>query len=190
MPDSNDLMSQMAADSAPGATSLPSAENLHRLASLVTSMQLHEERIDRMTKELADEKEQLRKLSMEEIPDLFDELGLSVVKLADGQSVEVRRSYAASITQKNWPQAKAWLEQNGHGAIISHDLTVKLKKGEEEQHVVIVEALDEAGLSYKDKEHVHPQTLKAFAKEQMESGTDIPQDVFGIFPVRQTKVSI
>ncbi len=188
MTDSNNLMEQMAADSSETATALPSVQSLDKLTDLVTQLQLREETVDRMTKELSEEKERLRKVSMEDIPNLFDELSLSIIKLKDGQTVEVRRAFAASITQANWPAAKAWLESNGHGALISHDLNVKLKKGEEEQHAVIVEALSEAGLTYKEKQNVHPQTLKAFAREQMESGSDIPQDVFGIFPVRTTKV--
>jgi hypothetical protein len=188
MPDGNDLMSQMAADSEESKTALPSTERLSQLATLVKTMQDYQESVDKMTKDLAEEKERLRVVSMEDIPNLFDELELSTIKLADGQTVEVKRSFAASITKAHWPAAKAWLEANGHGAIISHDLTIKIKKGEEEQHTVIVDALTEAGLSYADGEKVHPQTLKGFVKEQMEAGSDIPQDVFGVFPVRMTKV--
>jgi hypothetical protein len=36
-------------------------------------------------------------------------------------------------------------------------------------------------MSYSGKTGVHPQTLAAFVKEQVESGADFPLDVFNVY---------
>jgi hypothetical protein len=37
-------------------------------------------------------------------------------------------------------------------------------------------------MNYSDKEGVHAQTLKAFIKEQMAKGVDVPLELFGAYP--------
>jgi ferritin len=44
------------------------------------------------------------------------------------------------------------------------------------------------GVSYKDKNFVHPQTLQAFVKEQIENGAEFPTELFKVYPLRSTKV--
>lgn len=182
----NDLMAE---DVASSQSRTPTNEELQQLSTLVQSLQEQEQEVDRITEDLKKAKEKLQEVSMERIPNLFDQLGLSQIKLASGETVEVRRTFAAHISQKNWPAAVKWLRDNGHEAIVKHDVIVKLKKGEEEQHRSLIAQLNDDGFSYADKESVHPQTLKAFVTEQIESGADIPMDTFGVHPVRTTKVS-
>jgi hypothetical protein len=67
-------------------------------------------------------------------------------------------------------------------------VVIKLKKGEKELYDDLVSDLTLMGVDYGDKEYVHPMTLKAFVKEQMTNGSDIPQEAFGIFPIRITKL--
>ena len=50
-------------------------------------------------------------------------------------------------------------------------------------------ALDSMGQSYTTKESVHHATLKSFAREQMEKGTDIPVTLFGLYSGFTTKIS-
>ena len=44
-----------------------------------------------------------------------------------------------------------------------------------------ISALTSLGLEPIDKEQVHPQTLKAFVREQVESGKPFPLELFGAF---------
>ena len=43
--------------------------------------------------------------------------------------------------------------------------------------------LQDGGLTVKFNESVHAQTMKAFLKEQIAKGSDIPLDLFGARPV-------
>jgi len=38
-----------------------------------------------------------------------------------------------------------------------------------------------AGFSPEQKRDIHPQTLKAFVRDQVESGNEFPMDVFGAY---------
>ena len=129
-------------------------------------------------------------LAFEEIPDLFDELGLSQLKLSDGTSITIKRRYLASITEENKGNCFKWLKINNHDSIIKHDITVNLKKGEKKEATKIIGILKKIGVTFKDKEHIHPKTLEAFVKEQIENGEKFPQETFKVFPLRQAKVKL
>lgn len=183
------LASMMADDSEEAEAIVPGEEKLGALTTAITKMAALELGIKKKSEELQLLSEEYNRLTRETIPDMFDEFGMSKFSLVNGVEIQVKREFVSSITEDKKPEAFGWLEKNGHSAIIKHDIVVKLKKGEQEIQQQIVEDLDLMGVTYDDKEYVHPQTLKAFVKEQMENGTDIPQEAFGIFPVRIAKIT-
>lgn len=164
---------------------LPSKEKIKELVRLVDSYRAYEEKIKKMQDELSELTAEFNKIQMESIPDLFDELQMKKFVLTDGTGVEVKSGFVGSISEANRNRAHAWLEKNGHAALIKHDFVVKLGKGEKEVAKEVREDLDIIGVGYTEKEHVHHQTLKAFINEQMEQGVDIPEKLFNIFPVRK-----
>jgi hypothetical protein len=183
----NDLQNQMAADSQ-SSGGQPETAKLSELSNLVLDLQEADREIERISEDLKAAQEKQRELSMNTIPDLFDELKLSTIKMDNGSVVEIKRSFAAHISVENKPYCFKWLRDNNHASIIKHDITVKMKKGEETEAKALIVKLNEMGLTYADKEHVHPMTLKAFVKEQLEKGTALPQEQFGVHPIRQTKI--
>lgn len=185
--DNNDLSSQMAADSQ-SSGGQPETGKLSELTTLVTQLQDADKAVEEASDILKRAQEIQRELSMNRIPDLFDEINLSQLKMKDGSVVEIKRDFAASISIERKPFCFDWLRKNNHEHIIKHDVTVKMKKGEESEAKALIKKLDDMGLTYIDKEHVHPMTLKAFVKEQIEKGTDLPQEQFGVFPIRKTKI--
>ena len=74
-----------------------------------------------------------------------------------------------------------WLVRNGHEGLIKNE--VLLKFGRDEDVVVneTVDALKSRGLAPEIRQSIHPSTLKAFVKEQLSSGVDIPSEPFGVF---------
>lgn len=158
------------------------------LAKLVQEQKNLEETIAEYEEALEELNRKLREVSEIKIPDIFDELGFDQVKLKTGEKVEIKRGFAATLSEENKPAAFKWLEETNNDGIIKHDVTVKLKKGESEEHDEILKFLTEKGFTFEDKQHIHPATLKSFVTEQMEMGSDIPQDVFKVFPIRKTKI--
>jgi len=167
---------------------VPKEEKLGELAKAIKKMVDLEDKIIKASEDLKLLDEEYANVQKNIIPDIFDEIGISDFTMVDGTKVRVDRDFTASITEMNKPKAFAWLGKNGHEDIIKHDVVIKLKKGETDTYKELVNDLCLMGVDYNDKEYVHPQTLKAFVKEQMTNGSDIPQETFGIFPIRITKL--
>ena len=67
-------------------------------------------------------------------------------------------------------------------------MNCKFNKGDN-KYVELKDKLDDLGQSYTPKESVHHATLNSFAKEQMEKGTDIPMQLFGLYSGFITKIT-
>ena len=46
--------------------------------------------------------------------------------------------------------------------------------------IVLKKLLNDSGISFTDKESVHPQSLNAFIREQTEKGKALPHDLLGV----------
>jgi hypothetical protein len=62
-------------------------------------------------------------------------------------------------------------------------------KGEDSDAKIAVQALKDLGHEPVDKQSVHPMTLKSFIREQYESGSNFPADLFGAFVGNKTKIA-
>lgn len=126
-------------------------------------------------------KESLRKLQEEEMPELFSEAGVAGVILPNGVIVQVDSSIHCGIPADRKEEAFDWLRNNNHGDLIKNEFTVKFGRKEDNYVGEFKHIAEKLGLKYDNKQKVEPMTLKAFVKEQMKSGNQLPQDLFGIF---------
>ena len=126
-------------------------------------------------------KEEFRLTSEQELPEAMQSAGLTEIVLSTGEKISVTEFYNAHISKANQELAYKWLVENGHEGLIKNE--VSLKFGREEGQVVdeTVMALKSRGLSPEVRQRVHPSTLKAFVKEQLTTGKDIPTEPFGIY---------
>ena len=131
--------------------------------------------------DLKAKKEELRLTSEQELPDAMQQAGLTQITLSSGEKISINEFYNAHISKANQEKAYEWLVTNGHEGLIKNE--VLLKFGREETEVVdqTVSALQSRGLSPEVRQSVHPSTLKAFVKEQITTGNDIPTEPFGIY---------
>ena len=126
-------------------------------------------------------KEELRLVAEQELPDAMQTAGLTEIILSSGEKITIGDYYGAHISKANQQQAYQWLVDNGHEGIIKNE--VSLKFGRDESAIVdeTVLALKSRGLSPEVKQSIHPSTLKAFVKEQLTTGNDVPTEPFGIY---------
>jgi hypothetical protein len=134
-------------------------------------------------------KEQARILSQVEIPFMMQEMHITKLKLKDGESVEVRPFYSASISPENQEKAFEWLRNNGLGDVIKNDITVTFGRGEDNKAAQYAVLARGQGFEPVQKVGVHAQTLKAVVRERIESGQDMPSDLFKTFAGNQTKIT-
>lgn len=115
-----------------------------------------------------------REVSEKMLPEALASAGVREFKLNDGAVVSVKKNYFPSIEDTNKTVAYNWLVQNGHD-IIKNEVSVKLPKGKTEEAQEISNALRQMGFTPEQKETIHWQTFRAWAKEAMEKGFNPPE---------------
>jgi len=138
----------------------PSDNQLEELSGLCKELRDTREAIEQMSNHLKSLQEEERELSMEVIPEKMRELGLSSISTDDGSKVSIKHKVKASLTKARKEEGFAWLRANGHGSLIK-ERTVE--------------------------ENVHPQTLTAFAREQLAQGRTLPP-CFSVFEFDLTEI--
>lgn len=126
-------------------------------------------------------KQQLLKLTDEDLPTLLAELGLSKFTLDDGSEVTIKQTYGANIRSDRKSEAFDWLRDNGYDDIIKNTVACKFGRGEDSLAESFIEVASKAGFAVDQKTEVHPQTLRAFVKERVESGDEFPMEMFGAY---------
>ena len=139
--------------------------------------------------QLAKLKESETLLSEQTIPNLMQQAGIAMLKLADGSSVEVKPFYAARIPSSKIEEAFSWLRSNGFGDLIKNNVTLTFGRAEDLEAKQLVDDLKKKGHNVNQTEKVEPMTLKAFVKEQIQMGRNVPADLFGVYVANKTKIT-
>jgi len=153
------------------------------------------EKLDNLAKEIEATEDVLKQrkknydyLSSEVIPTMMAEMGLSHLKLMDGSSVDVKPNYSASITIANRDAAFQWLRDNNLGDIIKNEISVSFGRNEDNKAADYASLASERGFSPTQKLKVEPMTLKALVRERLESGKEMPTELFNVFVGNKTTI--
>lgn len=160
---------------------IPSNEALQQINGLVQLQLKREKQVAKLEEDLATAKLELKKLQEELIPDNMLALGLESFTLSDGTSIEIKKFYAASISDEHKEAAFSWLREHDHDGIIKTDVLSRFGKGDQKEVKFLVSLLKKNKLPFTQKDSVHHATLRAFVKEQLEAGEKIPVDLFGVY---------
>lgn len=151
-----------------------------------------EERIKNGEELLKQLREQHRAITENDLPEAMDALDVEEFKLANGRKVTITQSFHPNISEDHRPLAFEWLRKRGHDGIIKRHVSVEFGKGEDKIANRLLMNLRKyktlAQNSIKDREQVHPQTLKSFVKEMIETGEDLPMDLFGVHVRRSATI--
>ena len=145
--------------------------------------------IDKLEDKLKTFKTTETTLSEQTIPNLMQQAGVSLIKLKDGSSVEIKPFYAARIPSSKVEEAFEWLRVNGHGDLIKNNVMLTFGRKQDNEAKSLVAELREKGHNVKQAEKVEPMTLKAFVKEQIQGGKNVPADLFGVYVPSKTKIT-
>ena len=163
-------------------------DNIQSLADQVERLETLQKEVERTDKQLKEKKKNLDYISGEVIPTMMAEMGLSHLKLMDGSSVDVKPNYSASITIANKEGAFNWLRNNGLGDIIKNEISVSFGRNEDNKAADYAALAQERGYQPTQKLKVEPMTLKALVRERIESGKEIPTELFNIFVGNKTTI--
>ena len=168
---------------------LDSVNESDKLSDQVVKLKDLEDLLVSKEEELKELKRKVDLVSGEIIPTMMQEMNISTLKLADGTSVEVKPVYGASIPTKSKEEAFKWLRDNGLGDLIKNEITVAFGRDEDnkaQQYAVLAQG---QGYEPVQKLKVEPMTLKALVRERLESGQEMPSDLFNLFTGNRTKIT-
>ena len=170
------LEEEMLADS-----QLPSDQGLGKISTLAERYTDLDEEIKDAETRLKILKEQARDIAEKQLPEAMAEIGVAKFTLTDGSEVTVKPYYSAKISDDKREECFTWLQDHGHEALIKEDVVLSFNRGEHEKAEEFKAQLDQQGMEYSGKMGVHPQTLTAFVKEQVESGAEFPLELFNVY---------
>ena len=108
-----------------------SNEGVRTIAELATAVQKYNHQLADLESQTKAVKENLRKITDEDLPDMLFSLGVKSFKLEDGSEVSVKQTYGAHIKVDNKPEAHQWLRDNGFDDIIKNTVSCEFKRGED-----------------------------------------------------------
>ena len=180
---------------------LESVKQIDAAASLsnkVIELKNIEDEIENAEKSISKLKEQSKVLSEVEIPKMMQEMNITKLKLKDGESIELKPFYYASIAKginesdsdflDRKDKAFTWLRDNGLGDIIKNDITVTFCRDEDNKALQYADLAKSNGFEPIQRETVHAVTLKALVRERLENNLEMPSDIFKIYAGNSTKI--
>ena len=162
--------------------------NLEELVSLAEEQLGIENEISDLEDAIKDAKLRFRKVSESDIPEAMGTLGVDSIKLLNGRQIQIVKKYSATISMANKVKALQWLRENGFGGLIKRKVGAEFGKGDDEQAAHLLSELGGRNLYVYDDANVHHSTLRAFVKEQMEMGSNLPEELFGVYVVNRATI--
>ena len=150
-----------------------------------------EDEIAALEEQLKNKKAEADDISSRVIPELLAEQGLSEIKLADGSKVSVKKEYRCTIPKDEVRRELCykWLRDQKLEDIIKTNVFVTFGKGEDDKAKQLLDLAVANGFEPQQKSDVSWQTLTALFRERIESGLDMPSDVFSTWVKDKTKIT-
>lgn len=184
---SQDAMSASASESIPTNTAIG---EISLMAHRLMEIELELEELKLRQTELQRE---AWHLSTDNLPSKMLELGVSKFELDDGTKVSLGTGVSATWPKEGDEHEKAvvWMREQGYGDLIKDTVAVLFGRGEVDRADVLISLLDQGGFrNWSRKEEVHHMTLKAWLREMVEGGKEVPLDLFHAEVFTQAKLKL
>ena len=161
------------------------------IAQECVKLKQKEDEIANLEEQLKTKKAEADDIGSRVIPELLAEQGLSEIKLADGSKVSVKKEFRCTLPkdEDRREQAYKWLRDQGLGDIIKNNVFVTFGKGEDNKAQQLLDLAAANGFEPQQKSDVAWATLTALFRERIESGLDMPSDVFSTWIKDKTKIT-
>ena len=121
---------------------------MHQLKDLKQQIEEQEEQIKTL-------KNKARDLEERVIPEMMQEAGVSLLKLADGSEVEVKPFYAAKIPESRVEEAFGYLRSNGFEDLIKNTVTASIRGQDNQVSELIKVCVKKFGFAYNKKKKLN-----------------------------------
>ena len=182
----NDILEQLTGDTPQEELT---NDQMGALGDAVNELIAKQNEIAKAEEALKQLKAEERKINQADIPTMMTALGFEKITLADGRSLAVKDSIQINIPAPMKPEAFKWMDENNHGDLIKTAITAKFARGDKTEALQAYEALQAIGVTATKTEAVHPGTLKAWARTELEQGHKLPASLFKVDVVKVTTVN-
>lgn len=146
--------------------------------------------VNRITEDLATANAALQRTLRTDLPELLKELELTEVVLGElGIKVALTTGVDISIPEQKRPTAYAWMVERGFGALVRAEVKVVFGAAELAKAQACDSLLHEDGYEPEVSMSVPPPTLKAWARERLSAGEDIPPELFNVRAYDMARIS-
>lgn len=168
-----------------------SDEVVSRLGQLILEQQSCADTVTALEARLKEEKEKLRTLTEQTLPEAFDAASMSEFVTLDGKRFVVEPFITASLTEGKKPFAIEWLAENGHDELVKPTITIMYGKGERSVAREVAAALVKkhgvkGAVSVSDD--VNTTSFKALIRELYDGGETLPLEQLGVYIARRCVV--
>lgn len=172
-------------------------QRLGQLSQLAEASRKWQRTVDLLEEELKKAKAELDKYNLELIPKLMDDLKIAKFTTQSGVVVEVKEDIRANPggpkDLDRFTKVCEWLTEQGHDALIRHEVGIAFGPGEEEAVERVLAALnpvaDVLNKPVADEKSINTNTFAAFVREQLKEGKVVPK-FCNVFRQRVAKIVV
>jgi hypothetical protein len=173
------------------APEINDSDILGRISKLADRMHELDKEIAKSEQETKRLKAQHDQISQEQLPELFQQVGMDELT-TNGKArlpLKLKHEVYTSISKGRKPRAIAWLDENGQGGMIRRKVVIEFDKTQQEKVDKLLRLIGKGWPNNRTELDVHAATVKAFVKQQLADGKEIPFDVFGVHCVDAVKIT-
>lgn len=171
-----------------GSAKAPDDDDIAGIAALAEQQIELEAAVMDLEKMLDIAKKKLTYLSEVTLPDAMSKVGMLQFRTKSGFDIKIEEAVYASIKEERSDEAFDWLRATNNDGIIKNDVVMSFGKGQDAQAAAAKKTLSDNGHTFVTKTHIHWQTLRAFVKKELASGTMFPE-AFSITVKNITKIT-
>lgn len=164
---------------------------MEMLIKLATRQLEIESQIEELEEAVKEAKKAHLQISTVDLPEAMDSLDVVEFVLANGRKVSIVESVHAKIPEERKDEAFTFLREHDYDGVIKRNVILTFGKGEDHIAASFLDFLKTRPKlqgKYTSKEEVHHSTLKALVKEFLDEGIEFPEDAFGLFVQRASKI--
>lgn len=133
-----------------------------------------------------------RELAEHMIPDLMDALGMERFTTRSGITIDISEQLRCSVPKARATEAARWVEEHGGASLVRREFSILFGRDDEKWAQKFERDLRQRKrqLDVRRSDTVHSSTLKKFLRGCLESGVDVPLELFGAYHQRVAKVTV
>lgn len=166
-------------------------DQLAQLRNKIGEMIDQQALVDDLEEQVKQAKEHLHALRTRHVPDLMAEMQVDQMRFR-GYDISVADLVSGSLPKEESARQRAieWLEAHEAGGLIKTDLQLSFGKGQEQEASKLYSELAEMGYPVFANRNVHPQTLMAWARQQLAEGEPLDPEVLGLYVGKVAKLKV